>query len=312
MTKPVPATDTPRLRAPRFDLPDLRLYVAVVEAGSLSRGAVRLPLALSAASARLRLLEERLGQTLLERRPHGVVPTHAGQLFFDYARRVVQAAQDAQLNMDRLQAQGRLTLRVYSNTVGISTDLPTRLGAFLARYPLLDLQLEQRPSRDVIRAISAGEADVGIVDDHYPAGELVSLPFQRDRLLAICSENHALSQQKVTNFAELATSPLVGLPASSSLQAFIERIALLARLPVHFRAVAPSFGTVAQLVAQGVGVALLPAAAALRYGNALPLHVLELSDDWAQRGLQIYVRPLADLSAPARQLAGFLAGVEPG
>ena len=64
-------------RALRFDLPERNLVVAIAEAGSLGKAAQALPLALSAASNRLRLLEDRLGTRLFERGAAGVQATPA-------------------------------------------------------------------------------------------------------------------------------------------------------------------------------------------------------------------------------------------
>jgi len=295
-------------KPPRFDLPDLRLFVAVVEAGSLSRGAARLPLALSAASARLSQLEHRLGQTLLRRHAQGITPTTAGQLFFDYARRVVQAAQETQRCMDQLAADGRVVLTVLSNTTGANSGLPLLLGRFLRAYPGVDLRLAQQSSSMILKAVVAGEADVGIVDGDYHAPDLLRFPFRRDRLVVLTPMSAAAAP--ACRFAEVLAQPLVGLVPDSSLQLFIERMAVLAQLPARFRAHAPTFAAAAQFVAEGVGWTILPEAPARRYLAAFPLAMRELSEPWAERELQICVRPLEDVSAPAWRLAAYLAGVE--
>jgi len=62
----------------RFDMTDLRLFLHVVEAGSITAGADRAHLALAAASARIRGMEDDLGTSLLERMRHGIEPTAAG------------------------------------------------------------------------------------------------------------------------------------------------------------------------------------------------------------------------------------------
>lgn len=59
----------------RFDLTDLRLFLHVVEAGSITAGADRAHLALASASARIRGMEDELGAPLFERVRHGIEPT---------------------------------------------------------------------------------------------------------------------------------------------------------------------------------------------------------------------------------------------
>jgi DNA-binding transcriptional LysR family regulator len=73
-----------------FDLTDLRLFLHVVEAGSITGGAARSGLALASASARVRGMEEQAGVILLERGRRGVEPTAAGRTLVHHARRVDQ------------------------------------------------------------------------------------------------------------------------------------------------------------------------------------------------------------------------------
>lgn len=295
---------------PRFDLADLRLYVGIVEHGSLSKAALALPLALSAASARLKTLERRLGVTLLERSAHGMKTTAAGQLFYDHALRLLQVAQDAQEGMDALSGKGRITLRLLCNTTGLSSDLPARLGAFLLAQPNVDIQFEQRSSREVVRAVSLGAADVGIVDAFYDKEDLLYLLYEQSELVVITHREHHLAQRDQCKFLACLEEPLVGLPAESSLQQFIERMAVLAQQPLRFRVNAPSFNAVAQLVAQQVGIALMPSQAAHRYAASLPLRVIALDESWAIRQLNVCVRPQTNTRMPALMLARFLAGLE--
>ena len=72
----------------RFDLSDLQLLRLIEKTGSLSAAAAAVPVALSAASYRLRQLESRLGLALFQRRPDGLEPTPAGRIALDHAHRV--------------------------------------------------------------------------------------------------------------------------------------------------------------------------------------------------------------------------------
>ena len=69
----------------RFDLISLRLFIAVVDAGSLTAGAVRYGISLAAASKRITELELHCESSLLERSTRGVTPTAAGQTLYRHA-----------------------------------------------------------------------------------------------------------------------------------------------------------------------------------------------------------------------------------
>ena len=115
-----------------FDLVDLRLFVDIAESDSMTAGAARSCLSLSAASTRIKALESALGSQLLFRTKAGVTLTPAGQALLHHARQVV-------LQLDRLAsdlhefARGvRGHVRLYANTTAITEFLPPALGAFLA------------------------------------------------------------------------------------------------------------------------------------------------------------------------------------
>src|SRR5438045_7718764 len=77
----------------RFDLIDLRLFLHVVEAGSITHGAERMHLAVAAASTRIRNMELALGTALLQRQRLGVQPTPAGRTLVHHARLMLQQAE---------------------------------------------------------------------------------------------------------------------------------------------------------------------------------------------------------------------------
>ena len=295
---------------PRFDLVDLQLYVAVVNQGSLSKAAAALPLALSAASTRLKTLEQGLNVQLLTRSARGMKVTDAGRLFFEHAQRLLQLAQDAQEGMNALSGKGRIALRLCCNTTGVSTDLPTRLGVFLRSHPNVDVQFEQMSSREVVKAVASGDADVGVVDAHYEKEDLLYLLYQQNELVVVAHPEHPFAANDSCRFGEYLGQALVGLHATSSLQQFIERMSLLAHQPARFRVRAPSFNALAQLVAQELGLAIMPRAVASRYAAALPLKLVQLDEPWAIRELNICVRPQSNDRMPALMLARHLASLD--
>lgn len=295
------------LRALRFDFPDLRLVLALAEAGSLGKAAQQLPLALSAASNRLRLLEERLGTRLFERGALGVAPTPAGRIFLEHARRLLRLADEAQQAVDALAHAGRITLRIQANTTGSGSELPGLLGRFLADWPQVDLQLTESSSREAMEAVLKGRAELAVIDSHYGHAELDILPFRRDRLVLLVPAGHRYAGRDQLAFAELSGEALVLPPAGSSLRQFLERMALLEHRRLTVRAEAQGFEALAQLVAAGVGLAIVPEHAA-RVSAASPgLRRLPLQDAWAARELCLASRPVEELAVPVRRLLAFLS-----
>lgn len=291
-----------------FDLTDLRLLVAIAGAGSLSRAAAEFPLALSAASNRLRLLEQRLDLALFVRHADGMTPTPAGRIAIDHARRVVAEATLLSQAMEGLAGRQRVRVRLAANTVANSTFLPPALGPFLSDYPEVDLHIEERASEEVLNTVQAGETDIGVLDGNLPLQGVVSLPFRHDRLVLLVPGDNPLAARGHCLFRDALGYPFVGMPPERAMQRFVEEMATLLGKPLTVRVRAPGFFAIAQLVAQKVGLAVLPEVAAQRHSESLDAKIVTLDDPWATRELRLCVRNLEDLSAQARQLVAYLTG----
>ena len=176
----------------RFDLVDLSLFVASVESGSLTRGAGRSGLALAAASARIRLMEERLKVRLLERSRRGVTVTPAGDAMLGHARVVLAAVEALEADVSEFAGGMKGRVRLLSNTTALAEFLPRALGPFLAAHPDISVGVEERLSHEIVRAVVAGEADIGIVAGSADMAGLETFPFARDRLVLVVSVSSAL------------------------------------------------------------------------------------------------------------------------
>lgn len=289
-----------------FDLIDLRLLVAIADIGSLSRAAAQFPLALSAASNRLRQFEERCGVSLFTRSASGMVATPAGRITLDHARRVLAEAEQLRDTLQDLAGQRRIRLRLAATTVANNTYLPAALGPFLADYPEVDLQLEERSSRDVLLAVQNQEVDIGVLDGNLSLADVVSLPFRHDRLVLLVPADHPFAARGHCLLREALGFFFIGLPAERAMQRFVENIAMEHARPLKIRVRAPSFFAMAQLVAQGAGIAMLPEAAARRHAGELTARIVSLDDAWATRELRLCVRSMGELSVQARQLLSYL------
>lgn len=289
-----------------FDLADLRLIVAVAATGSLSKAAASVPVAVSAASNRLRLFEERSGLTLFARHSDGMTLTPVGRLVLESSQRVLREAQQLKETLAELNGEKRITLRLAASTVANSTFLPAALGPFLADYPEVDLQLTEHNSKDILRAVQDGEIEIGVYDGNLPTAGLLSLPFRDDKLVLLVPVEHPLASKRLARLREALSFPFVCLPAERAMQRFIEDMAVRNAIPLKVRVRAPSFDAIAQLVAQGVGVAMLPEAAATRLAQELAVAVVVLEDTWATRELRLCVQSWEALSSHARQLVSYL------
>src|SRR6202043_142769 len=139
----------------RFDLVDLRLFLFVVEGASITHGAARAGMALASASERIRLMEESLGAALLDRHRRGVRATPVGAALAHHAQLVIQQVERMRGELSEYADGIRGRVRLFANTTATAEFLPATLAAFLSQHPQIDIDLEERSSRDIVRAVAA-------------------------------------------------------------------------------------------------------------------------------------------------------------
>jgi molybdate transport repressor ModE-like protein len=291
----------------RFDLTDLRLFVHVVEAGSITHGAARMHLAIAAASTRIRNMEDVLGTPLLHRERQGIHTTEAGRTLLHHARVLLQQAERMRGDLAQYAEGIKGQIRLLSNTNALTEFLPEPLSAFLAAHPQVNIDLEERLSDEIVAAVADGTADVGIVAGTVEVAGLEVLPFRIDRFVLVVATIHPLSAVERISFAEVLDLDFVGLDRASALQRFLsekaERLGRRLKLRVQLR----SFDAVCRLVECNVGIGVVPATTAERHARTMSIHPIELADEWAVRKLTICVRRQADLPVYARELVRHLA-----
>jgi len=290
----------------RIDPFDLHLFAAVVEHGTITAAAEAVNLSLAAASARLKALEDAAGTRLLDRSRAGAVPTDAGRALARHAHRVLAELESLHVEMASFGRGLRGTVRLLCNTAAMSEALPRALGRFLVSHPDLDVDVQELPSDATLDALRRGAADIGIVADYVDTSGLVVRPWLDDRLVALLPRRWPTGARRSIAYGDLLEHPLVGLTRDSGLSRFLAAQASRSgRVPRH-RVRLGGFDAVAQVVAAGVGAAVMPHSAASRFGEG-GTRILALSDAWARRKLLVCVTPEGAGLPGVRALADALA-----
>jgi DNA-binding transcriptional LysR family regulator len=290
----------------RFDLVDLRLFLDVVEAASITHGAARSNLALASASARIRGMEDTLGAALLERSRRGVTATAAGLALAHHARVVLQQIQRMRGELNEYASGLRGSVRVLSNTVAMTEFLPRPMAAFLAANPNIDLDLDERPSHVIVQALEDGLADVGLVADTTDVRALETFPFVLDRLVLLMPRRHPLARRRRLRLREVTGEDFVGLEPGSALQQLVDGHAHRLGHSLRLRVRVHGLDAVCEMVGFGVGLAVVPERAAVRARRTLDVRGVRLADDWATRTLVVAIKELDALPAHARRLVAHL------
>lgn len=284
----------------RLDLVSLSLFHRVARSGSISRAAALSHLAVGAASKRISDLETALGTPLLQRHSRGVTLTAAGQALMVHAQRILHDVDDlaAELSDHAAGFVGRV--RLWANTSAVTQFLPADVAAFVAANPGIRIELEERDSSAIVLAVLDGRADVGLFADGTPPLGLATRVYRRDRLALVVPRGHALARRKAVALAEAAEFDFVSLPDGTSLAQRLAQAVEGQGRRLRVRIQVRSFDAMCHMVAAGLGVAVLPVAAAQPHLQSMKLARVDIREPWAERALLLGVRDPDTLARPAR------------
>lgn len=294
--------------AMHFDLVDLRLMVRIAETNGLTRGAEASHMSLPAASTRVKNLEESIGAKLLYRTSQGVTLTPPGQAFVHHARLVLGQIEHLRGDLQSYAKGIKGHLRVFANTTALGEFLPPVLRDYLRSHPDVNIDLRERLSHDIVRAVSEGQTDIGIVAGAVRTENLETLPYRQDTLLLVVPRGHPLSRAGAgaVAFADTLDLDHVGLHEASAIHAFLRQACDKLHRVLPTRIEVGNFEAACRMVEAGVGVSILPGSAARRHAQAMAIDTVALSDDWSLREMQICMRSLQALPAFARDLVDLL------
>jgi len=271
-----------------MELRHLRYFVAVAEELHFSRAAARLHIAQPPLSQQIRHLERELGVALFSRTRRRVELTAAGRAFLEESRRVLGQAERA----------ARIAQRVGGGEVGQlaigfvpSADLdllPRVLGAWHARFPDVELDLQTLLPAAQLEALLGGSIQVGMVRLPAAAPGLVVELIESEPLVAVLPARHRLARRAEVELAELAGDTILTFPRHVAPGYYDVLISACRGAGFTPRVFHPgSMQTNLALVSAGLGVSLLPAsiqnlrrAGVVYRPLAAPVPVVELAVVW--------------------------------
>lgn len=189
----------------------LALIASVVRAGSISAGAKAMNLALAAASKRIADFESYVGVAIFSRLPQGVELTDAGRAIFHNILSILEGVEQLHRNIEEIGAGGRSHVRIWVSPAAISERIPEEISSFLQTHKDVRVELEERDSSEIIKAVRENRADIGIFVDAMNSNGLETRVYCEEELVVIVPADHPLAKSSTTTLAEALTYDFVGL-----------------------------------------------------------------------------------------------------
>lgn len=245
------------MEQPRFSLRQIRYFLAVAEARTISEAAARLAISQGALTEALDELEKQMAVRLfVRRRAHGVSLTRSGRELIAHARALMAAAAEFQAAAENRGGTlaGRVSIGCYMTLAPFV--MPALIGAFRRHHPSVELDVFYGSGEEIGRRLNEGHLDFGLVYDFNLSAATACDPLYKVRPRIVLPAGHRLAAAPEIDLAALAGEPLVQFDVEPALSN-TRRIFEVLGVPYVRGLSAPSVEVVRSLVGHGFGYAVL-------------------------------------------------------
>ncbi|HYF17437.1 MAG TPA: LysR substrate-binding domain-containing protein [Ramlibacter sp.] len=278
-----------------MEISHVRHFIAVADAGNMSRAAERLGIAQPALSQSLRRMEEKLGVRLMNRSRRGVTLNPVGQAILDDLREGMARLDGAASRAQQISQGLAGTITVGFTVSAVFEVLPRALRLFKQQSPDVRIVLREMPNMQQVQALEHDEIDLGILYTPLTlASRLRQQVLARYRLIAAIHDGIELEADGMVSLRRLAREGLVMFDQDQIPLLRTGVLQALVKLDEEYRVVQEVGHTLTALacVGTGLGVSLLPSGTQqvqfpgvrycqVREKNLLPS--LQLSAVWPAR-----------------------------
>jgi LysR family hydrogen peroxide-inducible transcriptional activator len=270
---------------PEPSLRQLRHFLALAEHRHFGRAAEACLVTQPSLSASIRELENILGAALFERTRRSVTLTPLGRAMLKPVAAVVAQVRDLtdMARVSSLPLSGDLRLGVIPTIAPFL--LPRALPGLRQNYPNLRLYLCEGQTRPLLRQLAGGDLDAVLLALPFTTERLDLFEFAEDPFLAVFPQGHRLDRFETMTPARLATEPLMLLEEGHCLSEQITASGVAGKGGAAAVFHATSLHTLVQMVANGIGITVLPKMAV---------------DAGILRGLKLDFRPFSSAGAVRR------------
>lgn len=239
-----------------MDLRQMRYFLAIAEAGSITRAAEHLGVAQPALSLHVKTMEEALETQLLIRSKSGVTPTEAGRLLMQRARTILDDLARTEDDIRTLDADPMGEVRIgLPGTISNIIALPL-IAAARDRYPRIRLNITEAMSGFIADWLEDGQVDLAVLYEPSRPPGIASHQLLEEELVVLWSTQ--TEAPEIISLADMLDVPLILPSGPHGLRALVEQaFVTLGNRPKVVMEI-DSYANIKRLVAAGYGGSILP------------------------------------------------------
>lgn len=238
----------------------LRAFCLIVEMESFSKAAESKCMTQSAMSHLIKNLEDELEMRLLIRKGKNVLPTPAGRVFYEHAKRILGAYKAMEDDMYHLVSKIKGTLSIGASATAATYLLPQVFYDFSRMYSDARLHLSVSNTENVIHKLHRGEIDLGIIEGSVKDGKASVQEIADDEIVLIASDNNPLTKKTTVTPRDLVSQPFIMPETGSGTRDSIDGFFRTLRIDLQELKIIMTLGDpelLVRMVQSGLGIAFV-------------------------------------------------------
>jgi len=192
-----------------MDLWQLNIFCKVIELKSFSRAGKAVHLSQPTISSHIKDLEDYFDCRLIDRLSKEAVPTKAGDLLYEYAKRMLALRDETETALAEFQGKIRGRLVIGGSTIPGTYLIPQLISDFKKKYPDVIVSLTIGDSANIIEGILSGSLELGVVGAKAENKKILQKKLIEDDMCLIVPANHRWAVKKRVSLAMLLTEPFI-------------------------------------------------------------------------------------------------------
>src|SRR5215472_6810503 len=240
-----------------MDLSQLEVLVAVAQQKSFSRAAETMSRTQPAVSQAIRRLEAEIGEPLFDRSSKDGTLTAAGRVLFEFAQQMLNLRHSAHAAVRELKDLQRGKLSLSANEYTVMSLLPL-IPVFRARHPHIKIEVKRSLASRIPSEIIGRDVEIGVVSFKPADPAIRSIALASDELALVVAPNHPLAAKKVVSVRELGAEAFIAHNVPSPYRERVIKTFEKHRTPLNISMEMPTLEAIKRMVADRMGVALVP------------------------------------------------------
>ena len=208
-----------------MDLWQLKVFCKVIELKSFSKAGETVHLSQPTVSSHIKDLENHFGTQLVDRLARTTLPTKAGELLYDYARRLLALRDETESALAEFLGKIRGRLVLGGSTIPGAYLLPRFIGQFSVRYPEVRIALIVGDTTEMISKLISGQIEMAVVGARSDDVQLIQKRLLKDEMRVVVPSDHPWARRTQISLPDLKTAPfIIREPGSGTLKSLEQRL----------------------------------------------------------------------------------------